>query len=336
MAAKAKATQGTKINFIRSMKGSLLMFFLLMSLIPLVIVTLLLYTTANTALNDEAFAKLAAAQGIKKGQIEGYFSERQGDMVVLMETVATLRREAFAKLNSVQGIKKAQIANYFAEREGDMGVLVETVGTLRKEAFDKLDAINAIKTNQIGEYFETVGNAVHVLKDNPTTVQAIQAFEEAFAAEGGTGGPLWSAVEAQYGPIFAAVMADYGYYDVFLLAEDGDVLYTVSKESDLGENLLQGSLKDSGLAHVFRATDSAEIAFDDFEPYAPSGNLPAAFVAGPVVDENGVHVGAIAIQVPLDQINAIMMERSGMGETGETYLVGPDKLMRSDSYLDPT
>ena len=24
-----------------------------------------------------------------------------------------------------------------------------------------------------------------------------------------------------------------------------------------------------------------------------------------------------------------------MGETGETYLVGPDKLMRSDSYIDP-
>jgi len=30
-----------------------------------------------------------------------------------------------------------------------------------------------------------------------------------------------------------------------------------------------------------------------------------------------------------------MLERSGMGETGETYLVGPDRLMRSDSYIDP-
>ena len=30
-----------------------------------------------------------------------------------------------------------------------------------------------------------------------------------------------------------------------------------------------------------------------------------------------------------------MSERAGLGETGETYLVGSDKLMRSDSYLDP-
>jgi methyl-accepting chemotaxis protein len=30
-----------------------------------------------------------------------------------------------------------------------------------------------------------------------------------------------------------------------------------------------------------------------------------------------------------------MMMRTGLGETGETYLVGEDMLMRSDSYLDP-
>ncbi|MEE8577993.1 MAG: methyl-accepting chemotaxis protein, partial [candidate division Zixibacteria bacterium] len=33
--------------------------------------------------------------------------------------------------------------------------------------------------------------------------------------------------------------------------------------------------------------------------------------------------------------NRIMSERSGMGRTGETYLIGPDCLMRSDSFLDP-
>ena len=42
-----------------------------------------------------------------------------------------------------------------------------------------------------------------------------------------------------------------------------------------------------------------------------------------------------ALQMPLDRVNEIMRERTGMGETGESYLVGPEKLMRSDSYLDP-
>jgi len=39
--------------------------------------------------------------------------------------------------------------------------------------------------------------------------------------------------------------------------------------------------------------------------------------------------------MPIDLLNAIMGERAGLGKTGETYLVGPDKLTRSDSYLDP-
>ena len=41
------------------------------------------------------------------------------------------------------------------------------------------------------------------------------------------------------------------------------------------------------------------------------------------------------MQISLEAINAIMQQREGMGRTGETYLVGPDKLMRSDSFLDP-
>ncbi len=35
------------------------------------------------------------------------------------------------------------------------------------------------------------------------------------------------------------------------------------------------------------------------------------------------------------QPNQTMKQRKGMGKTGETYLVGNDKRLRSDSFLDP-
>ena len=44
----------------------------------------------------------------------------------------------------------------------------------------------------------------------------------------------------------------------------------------------------------------------------------------------------VALQISLDDVNRIMQEREGMGKTGETYLIGSDRLMRSDSHLDPT
>ncbi|MEJ2202155.1 MAG: methyl-accepting chemotaxis protein, partial [Desulfuromonadaceae bacterium] len=42
----------------------------------------------------------------------------------------------------------------------------------------------------------------------------------------------------------------------------------------------------------------------------------------------------VALQISLEAINRIMTERAGMGQTGESYLIGADYLMRSDSYLD--
>lgn len=69
-------------------------------------------------------------------------------------------------------------------------------------------------------------------------------------------------------------------------------------------------------------------------PNAPSNDEPAAFIAQPVIHEGGVEL-ILALQLSLESINNIMQQRAGMGQTGETYLVGQDKLMRSDSFLDP-
>ncbi|MCP4544414.1 MAG: methyl-accepting chemotaxis protein [Chloroflexi bacterium] len=249
-----------------------------------------------------------------------------------------LQAQAYHNLEAVHAIKKYQIDTYFQERQGDMGVLVETVSTLRKETFSKLEALLTARKAEIERYFETATNNLAVLKDNPTTVQAIEEFEDAFEAERDrTGGTRWNAAEREYGRVFEDILNDLGYYDIFLIAADGDVVYSVAQESDLGENLLSGNLKNSGLAKAFQAARSGQdVVFADFDPYAPSGDAPAAFMAGPVKNITGTLVGVIAIQVPTDQINAIMQERAGMGQTGECYVVGPDNLMRSDSYLAPT
>ena len=87
-------------------------------------------------------------------------------------------------------MKKEQVQQYFTKRQGDMAVLVETVNTLRAEAFSKLEVAQMDRKAQIEQYFTMVTNNVHALKDNPTTWQAIEEFEQAFMDEGEkTGGP---------------------------------------------------------------------------------------------------------------------------------------------------
>ncbi len=254
--------------------------------------------------------------------------------VSYFKSSSALSQQAFGQLEGVRGIKKNQIQNFFKERKGDMGVLVETVGTLRIESFDKLKAVAEIKRNQIEAYFKSLGGSVRSLTENTAVEEAIVEFETSLSPDQKISGTVWKLLADKYEKIFKNITEDFGYYDLFLITKNGDVVYTVTKESDFGENLVKGSLKDSGLAKAFRDAKKADLVFADFAPYGPSGGEPAGFMACPI-RRDGNFEGVVAIQIPLNQVNDIMKGRDGLGKTGETYLVGPDKLMRSDSFLDP-
>ncbi len=134
---------------------------------------------------------------------------------------------------------------------------------------------------------------------------------------------------------FAQYTERYGYYDLFLIDPGGTAFYTVGREADYETNLVDGKYADSNLgALVRRVMQERSFGIADFAPYAPSGGAPAGFIAQPVVEDGEVTM-VVALQLSLRAINAIMQERAGMGETGETYLVGEGLRMRSDSFLDP-
>lgn len=131
----------------------------------------------------------------------------------------------------------------------------------------------------------------------------------------------------------------FGYYDIFLIdAETGEIVYSVFKELDYGTSLLEGPYASTNFAEAFKQAASAASAdffvVEDFQPYPPSYEAAASFIASPI--HNGSEtVGVAVFQMPLDRITEVMSSRSGLGETGETILVGSNHLMRSDSFRDP-
>ena len=287
-----------------SLGMKLLVTFLIAGLIPFAILGVVSLTKASDALSKQSFNQLEMARAIKKAQIEQFFTERQGDMQVLTDTVDTLQTEAFNKLAAVREIKKTQIEGFFSERFGDASVLSQS------------------------EDVQAMYDACYQYHVD-TNVQANGPFDVSTAA--------YNQLYEEHSEYLVNYMKEYGYYDVFIMCADhGHVMFTAAKERDLGTNLSAGPYKNSGLAQVWRkALDTNAVSFEDFEPYAPSNGVPASFVAAPVHDDDGSVIAVVAVQISLDAINGIMGERSGLGETGETYLVGPDYLMRSDSFLDP-
>ncbi|MBW4573615.1 MAG: adenylate/guanylate cyclase domain-containing protein [Tolypothrix carrinoi HA7290-LM1] len=126
---------------------------------------------------------------------------------------------------------------------------------------------------------------------------------------------------------------------MFLIDPAGTVVYTVFKETDFTTNLINGPYKESNLAEAIAAARQANgkgyVKIVDFQPYNPSGSAPAAFIAAPIFN-GSQFIGILAFQLPVDKINNVMTgnkhwKENGLGDSGETYLVGPDYLMRSAS-----
>ncbi|MEH6576629.1 MAG: diguanylate cyclase [Amphritea sp.] len=145
----------------------------------------------------------------------------------------------------------------------------------------------------------------------------------------------YSEVHKQYHPVFKSLIAARSFYDIILIDPQGNIIYSAEKELDFGTNMYTGPWAVTSLADVFRkVSENARpnlLAYSDFSPYAPSNGKPASFIAAPVFDQKQQYIGALVFQMPINQLNSVMQVTAGMGETGETYLVGSDLLMRSDS-----
>ncbi|WP_243837015.1 methyl-accepting chemotaxis protein [Psychromonas algicola] len=193
---------------------------------------------------------------------------------------------------------------------------------IETEVLTKLVTIRDIKKVQIEEYFQAREADINVLAG---TVFNLLDFSS-------KKGLIDSA--HQFNPYFNQMIETIGYYDFFLIDQQGMIFYSAFKESDYQTNLLTGAFKTSNLADLFKAVvNKGSFAMSDFAPYAPSNDAPAGFIGLPINTPQGQIV--LALQLSVDKINQVMHHREGLGESGESYLVGPDHLMRSDSYLDP-
>lgn len=159
-------------------------------------------------------------------------------------------------------------------------------------------------------------------------------------SDAGDGSP-WSAANARFDDHFAEIVTRFGYPDLLLLDTQGNVVYSVNKGPDLGTNILTGPYRESNLRDAYRkalASNSVNFVWiTDYQPYQPQLDAPTAWLVSPVGIKGDI-AGVMALPLPSVKINQIMTanqhwDAAGVGQTTETYLAGPDDLMRSDSRL---
>lgn len=151
----------------------------------------------------------------------------------------------------------------------------------------------------------------------------------------------YSSAHGGYQTAFLEYADRLGFGDIYLIAPDGRVVYSLNKGFEFGTSLVDGPFKGSGLYRAFQSALEAkqgELVYEDFSAYAPLFDAPVSFIATPLIKFNRVR-GVLIVQTPIDTIDAIMTSEYawrdvGLGETGQAYLVGSDYSLRNTSRLN--
>ena len=219
--------------------------------------------------------------------------------------------------------RAAELGFYLEGIEGDLLAFADNP-FVAQATLDFKEAWNQLPSGEQTDYLQRA-----YIKDNPHPPGQKDLLDQG-------GAEYYDTLHGQFHPWFRLFLKKKGYYDIFLFDVEGNLIYSVFKENDYATNLTTGPWKDSDLGNAFRAARASDqkhsIHFFDFKPYGPSHDAPASFISTPIY-EGERKIGVAVFQMPIDRMNEIMNRGTGLGKTGETIIIGEDRLLRNDSLF---
>lgn len=309
-----------------SIQSKLLVMLLLTSMLSAAVVGAIGYRSGQSSLRASVFDRLTEIRASQSRQLQTQFDDLKNSLVVYSRgATATLALEAYTAgfdqlaNATIDPAQQQSLVDYYANRFA------------RDEAAQtgmQVDIASVLPTSPAQRYLQAYYTA------------PFDDWQKAIAYGDARDGSAWSAANARYNDFFRQIVERFKYEDALLLDTRGNVVYSAYRGVDLGTNIFNGPYKGSNLDDAYRAAlDSNALGYvgvTDFSDYEPADE-PTAWLVSPV-GPDGRAEGVLALQFPVSKINDLMTaneqwEQAGMGRTGETFLVGPDNLMRSDSRL---
>ncbi|NET59182.1 MAG: HAMP domain-containing protein [Symploca sp. SIO2E6] len=331
-----------------NVKSKLMIMLVGVSLGSILVVSFLSWQRSRSNLRNAIRNQLTSIRYARASQVELFFENLRNHVETLsenrmvIEAMVEFNRE-FDRLNSPDAFLQEQDENQDVSPEttNNQGnsdewnkALEEYYDTeffpkLAKAVSGELNPETYIPASKAAQYLQ-----YHYIANNPNSVGE---KDKLLDAKDGSG---YSQVHGKYQDIFRHIIDKFGYYDLFLIDFDsGEIVYSVFKETDYGTSLNVGPYQHSNLAAITelvrKNSERRTVQIVDFDFYRPSYGAPAAFMGAPIYQDSRV-VGILVVQLPVDELDSIMTanrewEQVGLGESGETYLVGRDLLMRSNS-----
>lgn len=314
-----------------SIRYKLLFLLLLLGVTTFAVTGAIAYIESVEALKRSAINHLTGITRTKRFQIESYYTTIHNHVETLSDDQMFIdaMREfnvAYRKMNAAP----ASAATVTAVRED-----------YREHFYPEMQRLNQARLS-FEDYLPVTPAALklqylYIVKNPYSRGQRYQLVNAGDGSE-------YSKVHEKYHRAFQTIIDKFGYYDLYLIDDTGHIVYSVTKDRDFGTSLLEGPYRNSNLAKVVRrclATNYVDaVFFSDFEPYEASEGQPTQYVASPIFDGDE-RLGVFAFQLSTNAIDNVMTGnrgwvRDGLGETGESIIIGQDRLLRTNArpYLE--
>jgi class 3 adenylate cyclase len=324
-AAKPRSLRRRVLSRI-SIQSKLLVMLLLTSILSAAVVGLIGYQSGQSSLRASVFDRLTEIRQSQTRQLQSQIADLQDSLVIYSRgSTATEAVQAYTA-----GFDQLNNATITPAQQ-------QTIVKYYQDVFAKHEDAQTGNDVDIDSLLPT-SNAQKYLQAYYTT--PFTDWDAAVKFDDAHDGSAWSAANARFNDFFRQIVTRFEFEDALLLDTRGNVVYSAYKGVDLGTNILNGPYHSGALTEAYnKAIDSNAVdyvAITDFGDYQPADE-PTAWMVSPVGSQDRVE-GVIALQFPISKINRLMTmdkrwEESGMGKTGETFIVGADDLMRSDSRL---
>jgi len=316
-----------------SIQSKLLVMLLVTSILSAAVVGFIGYQSGRSSLRVSVFDRLTEIRQAQSRQLQTGIADLKNSLVVYSRgSTAQLALEAFTagfdQLGpaTIDPAQQQSLVDYYSKRFAK---------DEKAQTGQQVDVSALVPTSNAQRYLQTYYTVPFGDYDKPTA-----DWDAAIAYDDAKDGSAWSAANAKFNDFFREIVTRFQFEDALLLDTRGNIVYSAYKGVDFGSNILNGPYKGSELTGAYqKALDSNDVDYvgiTDFGDYQPADEPTAWFVSpvGPLGRVDGV----LALQFPISKINTLMTfdgrwEESGMGATGETFIVGPDDLMRSNSRV---
>ena len=185
---------------------------------------------------------------------------------------------------------------------GAIATLISSQG-LQNEIYNQLESVATLKDNQIHTWLQSLQTNLDLVVATPDSLTNISTLVTNPDSE--------DANPTQVRNTLTGYKERSGYFtEIFIMDLDGRVAISTDENQE-GKILKTQSFFHEGLIAPNITPPSYELSLQNY----------SIVVSQPLLSRSGRVIGVLAGRANLDTLNEIMIQRAGLGETGETYVV---------------